>query len=282
MGQQLFSRTISCVVAIIMVCTASRTDAVEFYAVDWSGTFGSPPTSKLYRIDTSTQTITIIGDTGWTKLNSMGIGSSGQLYSWSSASGSGIVINPHTGVGSELFRVRINPIAVQAMAVDWQGWWVIANTTSYNGSVSQLYQVNPSSGGARLVADTGASAIQALAVHPVDGNLYAWDLSRGLGIMNPYSGLFRYVGGGNSNIQSICFDAAGTHLYGVGGANVYQINPSTGSVLSIWSSLGYDFRGAEFVPEPVMLTLATPMTLLMLQRGRRRGRMRRQNAVEVL
>lgn len=100
-----------------------------------------------------------------------------------------------------------------------------------------------------------------------DGRLWAYDLYRGVGLINidPITGAYTdvspdddatYVDGklvqGAPWIQSLAFDSSGT-LYGYGwytpGGGFYTIDTNTAAVTFV--AIGRsDFRGFEFVPEP--------------------------------
>lgn len=259
---------------LIMVAAASSfARATEFLAVNYSDPGGSVKTSSLYHIDSATNAITVIGDTGLSRLNCLSTGVGLSLYTISSTDGVGYEINTSTGGVTALFdQSGMGSDDVRALAIGSGGWYALNQASPDN-----LYRIDPFTGSATLLGSTGVYGLQSLAFQPGTGVLYGVNLEPGesdkLGKLDTSTGEFTAIGGDlEVGIQTICFGPNGT-LYGLMTGRVYTIDLMTGHLSAVTTGLStaYDTRGAEVVPEPATST-AVLFGVGLLARRRRVAR----------
>jgi hypothetical protein len=139
----------------------------------------------------------------------------------------------------------------------------------------KFFSIDTTTGVATNIGFSGGTAVD-LAFDPINGLLYAWNISpgKGLSTISTSTGAMTDVGIGDSlaDIQAIAFDSAG-NLYGARNS-LYMINPSDGTYTAIAAISGSDIRGLAFAdtPEPGTFGIAA-LGCLAIAIARRRRRM---------
>ena len=188
----------------------------DMVGVDWNG--------DLYALDSFTGASEPIG-VGLYGQNCLARDAAGTL--WSSA-------RKVSGSGQLYFLSRVDPInctaAIMYPSHDLRGLaagsghdlFAIANEATRN----VLYRFDTATGTETRIGPAGADLIQGLTMH--NGLLYGWDLSRGLGIIDPASGAFTDVNPGvpGGNIQWLAERSDG-QLIG-GWFQLFTIDTATG------------------------------------------------------
>jgi hypothetical protein len=126
----------------------------ELFAVERGGNSDNDP---LFRIDTHTGNVTLVGDTGFYRLQDLAYSPSGILYGWSLLSGL-ITIDPQTGRGTDVNPGVDAPAEIQALAFAPDG-------TLY-GARDALFRIDPATGVPVQIGSGGYSDIRGLAVIP--------------------------------------------------------------------------------------------------------------------
>jgi hypothetical protein len=214
-----------------------------------------------------------IGQAGASLLNSLGLSQDGtSLISAGRLSSSSTdrwlvdidLSGPTNAMASPLARLVLigtsDPeVDVRGLTYDLGGTLFMINDPSGALAEDILYTVDVNLGTqiatATQVGATGFTGIQALTVSPL-GELFAWDIGRGLSTINPSTGVATDVNpgvGGVSDIQAIAF--VDGRLFGARNS-LFEINPITGEFTEIGAILPFpgdaDIRGlsAHPVPEP--------------------------------
>lgn len=200
-------------------------------------------TSDLIRIDDSDGSSTIIG--------SMGL-----------PYGLGLAVNGNTGVAytrdfDNLYTVDLNTAATTLVGAS--GSFITGPTFhstcttlySVNQSTGDFYSVDPSSGTATLVGNTGLNTPLGLTTNAA-GVVYVADISGGISTIDTSTGLATvlYSSVDARGLTSISFDSTGA-LFGVtlNDDVLVKIDLATGTTTDIGGSLPrQDIRGLGFVP----------------------------------
>lgn len=128
--------------------------AGELFGVQRGGTSNNDP---LFRIDTLTGNVTVVGDTGIYRLQDLAYSPGGILYGWSLLSGL-ITIDPQTGRGTDVNPGVGATAEIQALAFAPDG-------TLY-GARDALFRIDPVTGVTVQIGSGGYSDIRGLAVIP--------------------------------------------------------------------------------------------------------------------
>lgn len=210
--------------------TAALCSAQDMIAVDWTG--------GVYALDSTTGAATPIG-VGFFGQNSLCRDAGGVL--WTSGA---------QGPFPYYVVARLDPVALtttpmfasldlRALAAG-SGTTLYAITHNYSANTNSFYRIDTATGVHTLVGLTGTSAVQGMTA--LNGVLYAWDLQRGLGTIDPSVGVFVDVGNApGGNVQWLAVRSDG-QLIG-GGLQLFAIDPLTG-VASLYASTT-PLRGAE-------------------------------------
>ena len=230
-------------------------------SADIVGVEYSESNSRLVRINQGTGVGNAVGNTGFTRLNSLSSNSFGVLYSAPNAGPSLITIDLSTGAGTSGATINLGVAPdIRGLAFSPGNVLFAANNTGPGGLLNpdELYSINTSTGVGTLVGATGISGLQSLEFSSV-GMLYGWDVDIGLVTINTTTGVASDVNpaiGGTAAIQSIAFAPDGT-LYGACNA-LFTIDVATGATTLVGSGGYSDVRGIEYVaavPEPSTLAL---------------------------
>ncbi|TAH34333.1 MAG: hypothetical protein EYC70_15410 [Planctomycetota bacterium] len=236
---------------IALLCLAARTpaQAPEMIGVNWFG--------ELFTVDPATGQAIFQNSTGVGGLNAMARDSQGRIYAAS---------NNLTLAVSDLYRLELGtgtlvcigrtPLqSIRGLAFG-PGDVLYAVDSVLSAPIygtNDLYTLDPATASGVLVGAMGAWGVQGLAYG--NGILYGWAAGTGTGFGD---GLVRIdpltaatadvnfsVGGSASEVQALCFDAAGL-LYGMRDT-LYLVNPQSGVLTAIGGSApGPDIRGLEF------------------------------------
>jgi hypothetical protein len=220
--------------------------------------------SQVVIIDETTGASTLVGLSGFSRLNSMARNHQGTIYS--ASSNKLITINPVTGEGTNI--ATLNAAADVLYGIK-------------EGVPDYLVTINTDSGAVSLVGNTGLRGIQALEFSPA-GILYGWDVGsgyltsgHGLVTIDPATGVSTPVSStlGTIDIQTLAF-GKNNKLYGAGQGNFYSIDVGTGAATLIGTGTYKDLRGIAFfpVPEPSTIALLLTATISGLLWWRRRAK----------
>ncbi|MBI3682843.1 MAG: hypothetical protein HY235_20920 [Acidobacteria bacterium] len=255
---------------------------------------------RVLSLNESTGTGAVVGSSGLFGFNSLARNSAGVYYSATDIFGLSVLdlvtINPATGAAAVAATLNFGVLvpSVRGLAFSpTDTLFAISRTAGNTTDPALLFIVNAATGAGTLVGSTGLG-LQSLAFSP-SGVLYGYDIGLdvqvglGLVIIDPATGAVTDVNpavGSDGPMQSIAFDASGT-LYGIltnnlGNAQLYTINPATGTAISVGGGSVFianaDIRGIECVtcpaaaaaiPEPATLALVGG-SLLLLARVRAR------------
>ncbi len=166
---------------------------------------------------------------------------------------------------------------------------VVYATVFSPGSVGfDLYRINASTGATTNLGPirAGLSPVfsQALA-SDADGNLFGWNQSRGLTMIDPATGDAQFIGNGpgdGTRLQAMAFNSAG-RLFGSMSSNVgsvfprnslFEISLDDGSLdfIGVYASSisdpANDLRGLDFIPSPGTVSLLGLSALGFVRRRR--------------
>lgn len=226
----------------------------------------------VYRIDTTTGTQTLLGNSGFAALQDLALAPDGTYYAVAGSSTTTptsqlITINPTTGAGMLVAPLTTtDPGGISFMT----GLGVGTDGTLYGagltvgGSVSNLYSINRTTGVASLIGTTNAASMQALTVNAATGVAYGVNtagdaVTRGLRTVDLATGASTFVGpvtpSGAQGIQDIAFTSDGS-LWGVDQqGNLFTV---AAGGLTLKSNGLAGFRGLEnyaVVPLPAAVWL---------------------------
>jgi len=203
-----------------------------------TGNFNSQGGGRLYQIDVNTQTVALIGNTGFDRLGGIAFNASGTLYGvsgGSSAQGTLLTIDPNTGVATVIGPISDPNLGVDGLRFNSQGVLYGSAYDTING-VGVLVTIDPSNANilsSLTLMGSGNSFAAGIAFDPTDV-LYG---SRGnaagrledIDLVNQVTGEMTPIGPMEAVISDIVFAADGT-LYGSSPTgDLYSINPVTGA-----------------------------------------------------
>jgi len=247
-----------------------------------TGNLNSNGGGRLYSIDVTTESITLIGNTGFDRLGAIAFNSSGVLYGATGGSTPGstlLTIDPNTGMATVVGLISDRNIGVDGLRFDSQNNLYGA---AYDGSIftGVLVTIDPSNGNVLTsvtLMGSGNSFAPGIAFSSA-GTLYA---SRGnaLGrtedfdLLNRTTGQLTPIGPMEAVISDIVFAANGV-LYGSSpDGTLYSINPATGMKTALFDMGIQNISGlATIVPEPssfVLIALGSALLLILLARRAR-------------
>jgi Repeat of unknown function (DUF6923) len=192
---------------------------------------------RLYRINVTTQAVTLIGNSGFGFLGGIAFNSSGFLYGVSGGSanqGILLIIDPYTGVATPIGLISNPNLGVDGLRFNAQGVLYGSAHDVING-VGVLVTIDPSNANilsSLTLAGSGNSSCAGIAFDSTNV-LYA---SRGnasgrledIDLVNQATGVMTPIGPKQAVISDIVFALDGT-LYGCSPTGeLYSINPGTG------------------------------------------------------
>jgi len=229
---------------------------------------------RIFTIDTVTQAVTLVGDTGLSKVGALDFDNNGTLFAVDGGSvGPGSLYTVNTSNASVALRGAIDADqAVDAIAFDGAGT-LFATSFFNSGNVGTLLTLNPANGNTLTnitMAGSGNSHAPGLDFD-ANGTLFG---SRGnasghgedLVTINTANGAQLAIGGISDVISDIVFGSDGV-LYGVsplnGSAGLFSIDPATGAKTFLFG-LNINVAGLTEMPG---LSVPEPTTLLLLGLG---------------
>jgi len=237
--------------AALIACAGSAMAQTTLYGVDFGGGF--------YRINTTTGAATLIGATGFTRLNAAAADSQGRVYAWRGHNPTSttdvdqlIQINPATGVGTLVFSY---PSTADMRGIAFGSGDVLYgirdNSQPPNpnpSAIDDLVTVDMTTGAITLVGPTSFTDIQGLTSAP-GGALFGNGVggSGTLYRLDPGTGATVVVATGiGTAIQSLEW-ASGTTAWG-GRVSLFTVDLVTGAVSTV-GTLGAtaDLRGMAAV-----------------------------------
>ena len=225
---------------------------------------------RLWLIDVTTQSASLIGDTGFDRLGGIAFDGSGTLYGVSGASaqqGTLMTINPANGTATVIGLLSDPNAAVDGLRFNSQG---VLYGGSFNNSkgVGQLLTIDPSNGdvlSSLTLVGSGNSFCPGIAFDSLD-ILYG---SRGnssgrledLDLIEQITGVLTPIGPMEAVISDIAFTQDGT-LYGSSPTgDLYAIDPVTGTKVLLFNTGITQLSGlaaAPASPTPTPTPTATP------------------------
>lgn len=220
---------------------ATPSVAQDVIGVAWSG--------DVYEIDLATGSSSVLGYSGYSKLNAMAKAPDGTMYAMSD--GDLLSIDPVTGLATYVATTSLN--SVRGLAFDSAGTLFAAenpNATAIDEDI--LYTIDVGTGATNYIGATGFFGIQGMSFA---GNvLYAFDIGNGSGIgaglitIDPATAVSTDVnpgvGGAGSQAQCLFSDGAG-NLY-CAASELFSVDKATG-VVTVIGGGGFSVRGAEVV-----------------------------------
>jgi hypothetical protein len=208
-------------------------------AVSWTG--------DVYYLDTTvpraTRLTAIPGPIGQ---NALALDSNGVFWSTRGTTiGSYFLtsIDPITGVATQRFPMP----DIRGLTSAGNGQLFAVQEAPLPQTSDILSRIDTLTGSVTQIGPTGFTSLQGLAF--VNGGLYAWDISQGLVILDPNTGLGTDVapGVGGPTIQTLSAAVDGRLLGGGGGPNqLYAIDLSAGTTVGLGAMTGaVDIRGIE-------------------------------------
>jgi hypothetical protein len=229
----------------------------DLIGVQWSFT-----NSLVVAINSTNGQSVPVGLSGVTSLNSLARNSAGVLFS-AGVGNAGVqlvTVDPSTGVATAGPTLNFGADTPNVRALAFSSNDILYCINSGTSEPDNLYTIDPQTGRATLVGNTGLGGIQSLDFSP-QGLLYGWDVApdsetpgAGLVLINPNTGVATDVNplinehAGDVGIQSIVFALDGT-LYGAGDA-LLKIDVTTGAATLIGYGGYSDLRGIEVMPPP--------------------------------
>lgn len=225
----------------------------EILAVTYNG--------DVIGIDETSGDNSLIGYSGFDRLNALTRDASGRFYA-STSDGTIISINEDTGAGTFVYSIPMpSPVHIlRALAVSDTGEFYWASGSLYEVSPDTLEKYDPETGlvtAIAIIENSEGIAVTGLTglTFSSDGRLMGWDqLNFGLIEIDPATAVMSRVGPNRGwptvNIETLAYDLEGA-LVGIGGYardgsdNLYEFNAS-GQPLSHVRIGALDIRGMEY------------------------------------
>jgi len=206
------------------LCLHAKTGAM--YGIDFAG-------GNLFSVNMRTGAATSLASTLPLNMNSMTTGEDGEIYS--TVGGTIYRINTATNTATPVLTTVLN---IRGLAAFGQDLYAVND----NGVNDQLYRINLRLGSVTLVGSMGGN-FQSREVSPY-GTMYAYELTNGLFVVNPLTGVATDVGvAGAVSTQALEFGLL-DRLFG-GQTNLYSYNLPTG-LSTLIGATGADLRGLAY------------------------------------
>jgi hypothetical protein len=205
-----------------------------------TGDLNSNGGGRLYRIDVTTQNVTLIGNTGFDRLGGIAFNSGGFLFGVSGGSqsqGTLLIIDPYTGAAFPIALISNPDLGIDGLRFNAQGvLYGSAFDFGIGGGFGVLVTIDPSNGNilsSLTLIGSGNSFCAGIVFNPA-GNLYA---SRGnalgrledIALIDQMTGVLTPIGGLATVISDIAL-ALDVIFYGCSpNGDLYSINPVNGN-----------------------------------------------------
>ena len=231
-------RLLGITVAFIFAVISTPWAEADTFLYGSTGDLNSNGGGRLYRIDVTTQNVTLIGNTGFDRLGGIAFNSSGFLYGVSGGSanpGTLLIIDPYTGAANPIGPISNPNLGVDGLRFNAQDV-LYGSAFDFSIGVGVLVTINPSNGNilsSLTLVGSGNSFCAGIAFDPA-GILYG---SRGnaagrledIDLVNQMTGVLTPIGGLATVISDIAFALDGI-FYGCStNGDLYSINPVNGN-----------------------------------------------------
>ncbi|MEP7016143.1 MAG: PEP-CTERM sorting domain-containing protein [Verrucomicrobiota bacterium] len=215
---------------------------------------------QIYRIDVTTQAVSLVGNTGFDRLGGIAFDGNGTLYGvsgGSSAQSTLLTINPVNGMATVVGLLSDPNAHIDGLRFNSQGV-LYGSAYQLNLGVGVLVTINSSNAnilssltlmGSGNSFATGIAFNSANVLYASRGN--SLNHAEDLDLVNQVSGQMTPVGPMEIVISDVAFSIDGT-LYGsANNGNLYSIDPSTGTKTLLFNTGIANLSGlAGAVPEP--------------------------------
>jgi hypothetical protein len=230
---RLLGITIAFIFAVILMPSA-QADTILYGS---TGDLNSNGGGRLYRIDVTTQNVTLIGNTGFDRLAGIAFNSGGFLYGVSGGSanrGTLLIIDPYTAAAFPIGLISNPNLGVDGLRFNAQGD-LYGSAFDFSG-VGLLVTIDPSNGNilSSLTLIGSGNSFCAGIAFASGGSLYG---SRGnalgrledIALIDQMTGVLTPIGGLATVISDIVFALDGI-FYGCStNGDLYSINPVNGN-----------------------------------------------------
>jgi hypothetical protein len=240
-----FLRLFGITVAFIFAVISTPCARADTFLYGSTGDLNSNGGGRLYRIDVTTQNVTLIGNTGFDRLGGIAFNSSGFLYGVSGGSasqGTLIIIDPYTGAANPVGLISNPNLGVDGLRFNAQDV-LYGSAFDFVIGVGVLVTINPSNGNILsllTLAGSGNSFCVGIAFNPAD-TLYgsrgnATDRLEDIDLVNHVTGVLTPIGGLATVISDIAFALDGI-FYGCSpNGDLYSINPVNGNKTPLFNT----------------------------------------------
>jgi plastocyanin len=212
---------------------------------------------RLWLIDVTTQTPSLIGNTGFDRLGGIAFDGSGTLYGVAGASGfpgTLMTIDPATGTPTVIGPISDTTLGVDGLRFNSQGVLYGAAFDNVNG-VGKLLTIDPSNGNvlsSLTLVGSGNSFCAGIAFDSLDALYGSRGNSSGrledLDLIEQITGVLTPIGAMEAIISDIAFTPDGT-LYGSSpNGDLYSIDPITGAKALLFNTGIPQFSGLAAAP----------------------------------
>jgi hypothetical protein len=228
---------------------------------------------RLLSINASTGASSVLGSSGFGRLNSLATNSAGVLYSATDNADNVtgpdflLTLNPTTGAGTSVAQLSFGTVDPDVRSMAFRpsdgALFAINAGGGSNTSANSLFRIDPATGVGTQIAALGGLGVQGLDFS-AGGVLFGWSGTLGLITIDATTGAVTDVNSGlvGALMQSIAFDASG-NLFGASETTLFSIDVATG----VQTLIGGDFsslRGLESLGAAVPVPGTLPLLAVAL------------------
>jgi sugar lactone lactonase YvrE len=213
--------------------------------------YGAEANGNIIRIDITTGAAVLVGNCGCGGPNALASDASGMLFTIPSPT-SLVRIDPATGVGTPHLTLTNQPVGygVRGMDFDADGVLWVAMSLAETNTPDLLARIDMTSGVYTRVGSMLQTDVQALAIHPTTGEMYATGVIGRLYRVDRATGAATIIGAGGGIVpdeQSLDFSPDGT-LYAAR-STLKTVDITSGAATLIGPTGFSDIRGIAFSGE---------------------------------